>query len=638
MFEELFNQCLEQDKFAHLDKIIYHVWKSAEIEYAKKYFENKGDQEKNGAELTLLGYMHLKGYGVDQNYGLAIQYFEQAIEKNIPQAMVHRATMHLNGHGGARNYLEVHKLYNRAIGLGDQEAVTRLGTAYRFQREFKKAITCFEQAITAKSAKAMLERASMLLNGEGEPKDYGRAVSLLDQAYKLGNIQALVLRADLFASGRDEPRNADLAAEMYFKAYSLTTIMRPKVLDGLNRLVKDETNNLARAYLIMIYLRDGDEGKAKADELYSFNFNVLVPILYRQLSWLVDNLPHSKAYFEILKKFVEEKKNTYEPIEKIYFNFKLSLRDEKFIAFDLFENFLEHTDLLNSKELFEMGNMKEFPIDGLSPEQILQRKERACELYFAAYEKSQDQQYMTKLLHTLRSIESKEAKGIEIDINSPDEIARLNRFIDKYNKQKNTSVIQVIETFISVTSFMAQSLKAEFKKICQDSLDTANDILIKLKHGISLTDILGNRNILSQIHKNSSLFNELNRINEVNNNNPLDQILSVEECREILTQPNSGEKIYKALSANKIINREGLRILAKHKEQTLTYMRTLTNEVLEVKLREALDFTEKENTSPPLLHQFFAVQRGFFKTRQGHGSFLSLENLQENLNRVNNYV
>lgn len=207
MFEELFNQCVEQDKFAHLDKIIYHFWEPEEIEYAKNYFENKGDQEKNGAELTLLGYMHLER----KNYVLAIQYFEQAIKKNIPQAMVHRANMHVYEFGGARNYLEAHKLYNRAIGLGDQEAVFRLGVAYKLQREFKKAITYLEQAIAAKSAKALFERARMFLAGEGEPKDYGRAVSLLEEAYKLGNVYALILRADLFASGRDEPRNADLA-------------------------------------------------------------------------------------------------------------------------------------------------------------------------------------------------------------------------------------------------------------------------------------------------------------------------------------------------------------------------------------------------------------------------------------------
>ncbi|MDP3269393.1 MAG: tetratricopeptide repeat protein [Legionella sp.] len=672
MFEQLINQCVENGSNNALMHLVFRNWNKEEIEYAQNYLDNKNCKENNSTTQTLYGFMYFKGYVVKQNYNEALQLFDKAIKQNNIVAMKLRALAFANGHGcpidsdqaiallkkafdfseeqdtegktqiailigklyfKQRDYMNSITWYQNAINLNSVRAKLELARCYmkglggNRLNEFKQALTLLDEAISDNFSLAMLDRAKCYLEGIGGLKDIKKAIELLNQACALGDAEAMTFTADLYLKGQYTMKNDDLAAELYFKSYRKKK--NPAVLDKLYILAGIGQNLLAQSYLIRIYLA---YEPTAALNVFKNNIHGLTPLLYQQLSFLTDNLPQSQAEITQLQQFIEENNPHHESVEKEYYNFKSCLPINKFEAFCIYADHLEHTSMLNSHELYEMGNMTEYyNVEHLSPNQLTYRRERACELYYQAFEKSNEQQYLTKLLHTLKLMQTGISIGITIDINGPEEKALLNQFIEALNRRNQQSAIQALNAYIvTARSYLPQNLTPICRQLSTESLNTATMILEKLNGNLKLINILDNPELLNKISKPSPLYTILDAQFD-GKVNPLHRIMSVDECKAILTQYNSGELIYKALVDNKVISAEGLKILARHKEKTIDYMKKLTDDDVKKNIKSVLTFADDDRNPASTLKQYFAVQRGLFKPRSGRGSYKELQLMQEQM-------
>ena len=672
MFEQLIAQCVEDGSSNALKQLVFRKWNKDEIEYAQNYLENKNCKENNCATQILYGFLYFKGYVVKQDYTEALQLFDKAIEQNNIVAMKLRALAFANGHGCGedidqaitllikafefseehdtkgkmqtavligelyfkqRNYINSIKWYQDAIHLNSVRAKLELARCYikgcggnRFN-EFNKALKLLDEALSDNFSLAMLDRAKCYLEGVGGRKDIKKAIELLNQACALGDAEAMTFTADLYLKGQFTMKNDDLAAELYFKSYRKKK--NPKMVEQLYKLAGIGQNLLAQSYLIRIYLA---YEPTAALNVFKNNIHSLTPLLYQQLSFLTDNLPQSQDEITQLQQFIEQNYPHHESVEKEYYNFKLCLPINKFEAFSIYVDHLEHTSLLNSHELYEMGNMTEYyNVEHLSPNQLTYRRERACELYYQAFEKSNEQQYLTKLLHTLKLMQTGISIGITVDINGPEEKALLNQFIEALNRRNQQSAIQALNVYIvTARSYLPQNLTPICRQLSTESLNTATMILEKLNGNLKLINILDNQELLSKITKPGPLYKIL--VAQFDGKvNPLHRIMSVDECKAILTQYNSGELIYKALVDNKVISAEGLKILARHKEKTIDYMKKLTDDDVKKNIKSVLTFADDDRNPASTLKQYCAVQRGLCKPRSGRGSYKELQLIQDQM-------
>lgn len=674
MFEQLLQQCVEDGSTSALRQLVFRTWNKDEIEFARNYLANKNCIENNSATQTLYGFLYTKGYVVEQNFTEALQLFDKAIGQFNIVAMKLRALAYINGTGclkdisqaivwlkkafdlsedndlegkestarcigklcyHQKNYKESLTWFDKALSIPLQSTTAMLQIAVFYKQgfgsnpvdEINKAWRLLDDAVELNCSEAMLVSAKYYLDGVGGRKNIKKAMTLLKQACALGNDKVRTYSVELYNSRYKISQ--DELAELYFELYRINK--DPKIFNLLYYMAGIGRNNLAQTYLIRINLNDNP---VSALNVLNNNIQTLTPMLYQQLSSLMDKLPDCQQEIAQLQQFIEKYNPEHESIEKAYFDFKSCLKNDKVKAFLIFESSLEHTALLNSSELFEMASMTECDIEHLSPIQLTHRRERACELYYLAFEKSNDEQYLRKLLHTLRLMETGQSNGIFMDIHSPEEEARLSRFIETLNRRNQQSAVKALNAFVvTTTSYLTQNLNPLFRKLSIESLNAARLILEKLNGNLKLIDILDNPALLSKIAKPSPLYTILD--DQFNGKvNPLHFIMSVDECKAILTQENSGELIYKALIDNKIISTEGLKILARHKEKTITYMKNLPHDETKNNIESILKFADDKRDPAASLKQYFAVQRGLFKPRAGRGSYKELEHMRQQMSQA----
>ena len=191
--------------------------------------------------MNLLGDMHKKGLGVQQDDKCAAEFYEKAVHEGNADSMCSLGKMYQDGCGVHQNYDEAEKLYLTAAKLGNSKAMRYLGDLYcsdsvkkpdieKSIPYYRKAFDAGEPEVAAPLAKCYEELAksgdsfAMLLlgkiydGGRGLAPDYTKAVEWYKKSADAGNMEAVYCLGTMSRKGRGVPKDCLQAVEYYQKS------------------------------------------------------------------------------------------------------------------------------------------------------------------------------------------------------------------------------------------------------------------------------------------------------------------------------------------------------------------------------------------------------------------------------------
>ena len=78
----------------------------------------------NTVSMYLLGWLYDNGYGVEQDYGKAREWYQKAVDKGNERAMANLGWLYESGQGVAQDYVKAREWYEKAADKGDESAMT----------------------------------------------------------------------------------------------------------------------------------------------------------------------------------------------------------------------------------------------------------------------------------------------------------------------------------------------------------------------------------------------------------------------------------------------------------------------------------------------------------------------------------
>lgn len=142
--------------------------KSADMGYPKAVFQ--------------LGKLYRFGYGVLQDADKALAYFVKSGEMGVALGYRNAAMMYDDGIGIDSDYRVARKYYELAADMEDPYCMSFMGDFCQNDKEYKKAIEWYENAIKKNSVIAMYSLGKMYFNGIGVDKDEQKGKKLVNQA------------------------------------------------------------------------------------------------------------------------------------------------------------------------------------------------------------------------------------------------------------------------------------------------------------------------------------------------------------------------------------------------------------------------------------------------------------------------
>jgi uncharacterized protein len=125
-----------------------------------------------------------------------------------------------------RDYCGV-EMFNRAISLGNSNAMANLGYMYHFNEGiplgYDKAIKLYLAAISLGNKTAMANLGLMYSKGQGVEQNYEKAFELYTRATELGSSVAMSNLGEMYLSGKGVGQDFSKARELFERAASLNS-------------------------------------------------------------------------------------------------------------------------------------------------------------------------------------------------------------------------------------------------------------------------------------------------------------------------------------------------------------------------------------------------------------------------------
>ena len=93
---------------------------------ALQWFKKSADETHSAISQTYLGVMYQYGYGTENNYPLALQYYQQAEAQNYMMAVYNIGTLYDAGIGMPLDQAKAVEYYKRAARTGEENAIKAL--------------------------------------------------------------------------------------------------------------------------------------------------------------------------------------------------------------------------------------------------------------------------------------------------------------------------------------------------------------------------------------------------------------------------------------------------------------------------------------------------------------------------------
>ena len=173
---------------------------------------NTGDQYKNG-------------YGVIQDYEIALDWYRQAAELGNAEAMKNIGNCYFDGDGIEQDYEKALEWYQKAADLGNADAINNIGNCYYFgdgvEQDSKKALELYQEAADLGSMAGISNLADAYFLGDGVAQDYVTAHDNYVKAAEMGLAYAMYSVGYDYNYGYGVEQNKEEALEWYQKAADL---------------------------------------------------------------------------------------------------------------------------------------------------------------------------------------------------------------------------------------------------------------------------------------------------------------------------------------------------------------------------------------------------------------------------------
>lgn len=132
--------------------------------------DNEADSEYNHyVDICNTGYSYLVGIGVEKDYAKAFEYFQEAADYGIPEAITNLGYCYERGINVDIDYRRAVDLYEKAAALGDSSAMNNLGWCYEqglgVEQSYEKAYEYYCRASMKSNALAYENRLYLERNG-----------------------------------------------------------------------------------------------------------------------------------------------------------------------------------------------------------------------------------------------------------------------------------------------------------------------------------------------------------------------------------------------------------------------------------------------------------------------------------------
>ncbi|XP_078590319.1 protein sel-1 homolog 1-like isoform X2 [Branchiostoma floridae x Branchiostoma japonicum] len=183
-----------------------------------QFLADKGDVQ---AQVGLGQLNYQGGRGVEQNYGRALDYFQQAAAAGNANAMAFLGKMHSEGAGEAvkPDNSTAFQYFKKAAEQGNPVGQSGLGLMYMYgkgvDQDYSKAFKYFSQAAEQGWVDGQLQLGIMYYSGLGVRRDYKMAIKYFNLASQSGHVLAFYNLAQMHATGTGMMRSCHTAVELF---------------------------------------------------------------------------------------------------------------------------------------------------------------------------------------------------------------------------------------------------------------------------------------------------------------------------------------------------------------------------------------------------------------------------------------
>jgi TPR repeat protein len=190
---EQFIQLLKNDNIDHLNLIFIKYNWNKDIDLEKVYQEIK--DEKNGSVWYILGYMYHSGYGVEQNYSKALEYYLLSAEQNNAFAQLYLGLMYNNGIGVEQNYSKALEYYHLSAKQNNSDAQNYIGDMYYYgygvEQNYSKALEYFLLSAEQNNLMAQMMLGKFSNEIIALKRDFNSKINNLEE--KIGELEAEII-------------------------------------------------------------------------------------------------------------------------------------------------------------------------------------------------------------------------------------------------------------------------------------------------------------------------------------------------------------------------------------------------------------------------------------------------------------
>ena len=191
----------------------------------------------NPDAMVNVGKIYENGWGVQQDYGQARQWYEKAAAAGNTDAMKDLGSLYVAGRGVTQDYDQARQWFEKGANAGNAKAITSLGRIYAggwgVTRDYGHARQLFEKGANAGESVAMLCLGHLYLDGHGVTQDPTQARRLFLQAADKGENHAMTMLGILYRDGTGVDRDYNQARVWFEKAAAAGNSGAMKHLAGL---------------------------------------------------------------------------------------------------------------------------------------------------------------------------------------------------------------------------------------------------------------------------------------------------------------------------------------------------------------------------------------------------------------------
>ena len=254
-------QNLDESLKCYKANVELHLKTDPRLKSAEYYKKNAAKRLKRAAEnygnfdVLAVGIMYLNGYGVEQNFDKAREYFEKAAALKAHYANYFLGELYETGLGVAQNLETARKFYKLAAALlnesvassfileqfyrslydwrldaanlGNSDCMWKIGMMYEkgqyVEQNISKALEWYKKSAALGNSEAMRIIGYLYEHGEGVPQDYQKAVEWYEKAVELKNTYALNQLSKMYREGKGVEKNPAKADALFDKFEKIIT-------------------------------------------------------------------------------------------------------------------------------------------------------------------------------------------------------------------------------------------------------------------------------------------------------------------------------------------------------------------------------------------------------------------------------